>query len=197
MKRLIVVYLFFVSTGLIIAQETPRVPTPPTVFPEFREGQSLEADMKKNEAHYLKQLSKELSAQLKSIKDLDKEHYYELLRDSYYSSLGHMYFENDEEKKAMELENKINELEMRSEIIGIRYTKEAKADKQKLEKELVLVLNELFDKKEIQRKENIKRIEKELEDLKKSISVRKDHKEEIVKQRLRELLDQDDYLEWD
>lgn len=195
MRKLIVLSLLFAATGLIVAQEVPEPPAP--VFREFHEGKFLEAEMKKNESHYLKQLSKELSAELKSIKSLDEEQYFELLRDSYYSSLGHMYFENEEEKKIMELETKINELEMRSEILGIRYTKDKKANKKKIEDELLVILNSLFDSKEAQRKDNIKRIVLELEELKKSINVRKNHKDEIVKQRLRELLDQDEYLDWD
>ena len=157
----------------------------------------ISEDMKKNEQTYLKKLNNEIRVQLQSIKELDEEEYYDMLRDAYFSSLEHFFGRDKEETQVMELEHAINELDMKSKIIGIKYQKDKNADRDKLEKELRPILEKLFDKKEQQRVFEIKRIEKELAELKEGIQVRKNHKQEIVNQRLQELLGKDKYLDWD
>jgi hypothetical protein len=61
---------------------------------------------------------------------------------------------------------------------------------------LKTTLEKLFEMKEKERSLNIEMLEKELARLKESVSVRQQHKKEIINRRLNELIGRDDYFEW-
>ena len=194
MKGSIFFIILFVLSGIVYGQHEPAPPVP--ALPDMPGDTYFEQDAKDNEQLYLKKLSNEMRAQLQSIKELDEHKYYELLRQAYFNNMGH-YFVNKEEKSTVERDRKINESELKTEILAAKYELDKKADKQKIETELRAILDKLFDLKEEQRKDEIQRIEKELAKLKESIVVRQKNKKEIINERIRDLLGKGSYLNWD
>lgn len=194
MKKTIIFLLFILAALPVPGQtkhEPETVPVPPIPVEPF-----IFQEVKDNEQHYLKILNNETRVQLQSIKELDKDKYYELLQQAYFNSMEH-FFVNKDEKEILKRQSKINELELKSEIIATKYKLDKKANKEKLESDLKSLLVSLFELKEKQRKEEIVRIEAELVKLKESIVVRKKNMDRIIDQRIIELLDKDTYLDWD
>ena len=71
----------------------------------------------------------------------------------------------------------------------------AEADKTRLD-ELRAKLAELFDLREAERQDEIKRLEERLAKLKSDLEKRKSHRQDVVDRRLKELLGQDDPTRW-
>ena len=153
-----------------------------------------------DEQEILKHLSSELKNELLKVKDVDQERYKELLYECSSGSYiyeGYMGYMESFEKERYETENKVNELEVITESLGIRY-EHAKNDndRQKIINELKSNLNQLFDAKEKSRSLEVEVLEKELAQLKESLKVRKQNKNEIINRRLNELIGKGDYLDW-
>ena len=155
---------------------------------------------KQDEQEILKHLSPELKNELLKVKEVDQERYRELLYECSSGSYvyeGYMGYMESLEKERYETENKVNELEVITESLRIRY-EHAKNDndKQKIINELKPNLNQLFDAKEKSRSLEVDMLEKELAQLKESLKVRKQNKNEIINRRLNELIGKGDYLDW-
>ena len=155
---------------------------------------------KQDEQEILKHLSPELKNELLKVKEVDQEGYKELLYECSSGSYvyeGYMGYMESFEKERYETENKVNELEVITESLRIRY-EHAKNDndKQKIINELKPNLNQLFDAKEKSRSLEVDMLEKELAQLKESLKVRKQNKNEIINRRLNELIGKGDYLDW-
>ena len=153
-----------------------------------------------DEQEILKHLSPELKNELLKVKEVDQEGYKELLYECSSGSYvyeGYMGYMESFEKERYETENKVNELEVITESLRIRY-EHAKNDndKQKIINELKPNLNQLFDAKENLRSLEVDMLEKELAQLKESLKVRKQNKNEIINRRLNELIGKGDYLDW-
>ena len=153
-----------------------------------------------DEQEILKHLSPELKNELLKVKEVDQERYKELLYECSSGSYvyeGYMGYMESLEKERYETENKVNELEVITESLRIRY-EHAKNDndKQKIINELKPNLNQLFDAKEKSRSLEVDMLEKELAQLKESLKVRKQNKNEIINRRLNELIGKGDYLDW-
>ena len=153
-----------------------------------------------DEQEILKHLSPELKNELLKVKEVDQEGYKELLYECSSGSYvyeGYMGYMESLEKERYETENKVNELEVITESLRIRY-EHAKNDndKQKIINELKPNLNQLFDAKENLRSLEVDMLEKELAQLKESLKVRKQNKNEIINRRLNELIGKGDYLDW-
>jgi hypothetical protein len=153
-----------------------------------------------DEQEILKHLSPELKNELLKVKEVDQEGYKELLYECSSGSYvyeGYMGYMESFEKERYETENKVNELEVITESLRIRY-EHAKNDndKQKIINELKPNLNQLFDAKENLRSLEVEMLEKELAQLKESLKVRKQNKNEIINRRLNELIGKGDYLDW-
>lgn len=73
---------------------------------------------------------------------------------------------------------------------------EKTADKVKLENEIIKRLNQLFDLREIERKNRIARLEKELTELKASVNTRDENKNKIIEQKLKKLIGLPPNLRW-
>jgi hypothetical protein len=189
----VLVMTFFI-TSVSLAQELTKPPKPPKA-PKIV-GYSNE-DVQ-DEKELLDKMSPELKADLLKVKDIDKEEYEDLLRNVSYSSYD-MYtgFMEPKEKERYENERIIDEMEVRSEALGIRYEhSSSESEKQKIASDLKTVLNQLFDMKERSRTLEVEHLEKELKQLKESLKVRKQSKNEIINRRLNELIGKGDYLDW-
>ena len=189
----VLVMTFFI-TGISLAQDDTKPPKPPKA-PKIV-GYSNE-DVQ-DEKDLLNKISPELKADLLKVKEIDKEEYEDLLRNVSYRSYD-MYtsFMEPEEKERYENERRIDEMEVRSEALGIRYEHStSESEKQKIVSDLKTVLNQLFDMKEKSRTLEVENLEKELKQLKESLKVRKQSKNEIINRRLNELIGKGDYLDW-
>lgn len=150
-----------------------------------------------NEKELLDKLSPELKAELLKVKEYDQQKYEELLRETSYGRFEfYTDFMEPKEKERMENERKIEEMEVQTEALGIRYEYASSNEKQKIVSDLKAVLNQLFDIKEKARSMEVEMLEKELKQLKESLKVRKQSKDEIINRRLNELIGKGDYLDW-
>lgn len=159
----------------------------------------------KQEQEYLAKIKNEqIKRELQQIKNLNEKKYYSLLRKTSFMSLPSIYSiggsgisvlgHDDGESK---LRQEIAELELYTEILGVKYQEASGEDKQKLAEQLKENLSQVFDLRENQRKEEIEKLEKKLAELKESIKIRKDNKQQIVDERFRTLTGKSKYLKWD
>jgi len=151
-----------------------------------------------DEKEILNKLSSELKAELLKVKEVDKERYQDLLQEMSFSGYE-MYggFMETSEKERYQTDKQIEEMEVRTEALGVRYEHStSENEKQKIISDLKSVLNQLFDLKEKSRSLEVEQLEKELKQLRESLNVRKQSKNEIINRRLNELIGKGDYLDW-
>jgi|GEM_PF-2780593 len=188
---LIVSAISIYAAGISFGQDYDQEPKAPKIY-GYSEGNNHD------EKELLSKLSPELKADLLKVKELDKERYEELLEQTSYNDFD-MYtgFMEASEKERFQTERKIEEMDVRSEALGIRYEySSSESEKQKIVSDLKAVLNQLFDMKEKSRSLEVEMLEKELKKLKESLNVRKQSKNEIINRRLNELIGKGDYLDW-
>ena len=166
---------------------------------------------KEEEEKYLKNLSPEMKAKFEEVKKLNKNKYYQLLRESSYLSKMDYYFTQSAQsstgrafsvyeetaKERNEQMKKQKELEIDVEIYALKYKSADNASQQKIKSDLQTTLNQLFDIREAQKQEEVKSMEKRLQELKESLQGRKQNKNEIVQRRIQELLGDSKYLRWE
>ena len=177
-------------TSISFAQEDVKIPKAPKVT-GFSKVNS------EDEKELLEKLSPELKAELLKVKELDQEKYEELLEETSYGSYDvYTGLMEPSEKERYEAEKKIEEWELRTEALGIRYEYASDNEKQKIVSDLKVVLNQLFDMKEKARSIEVEMLENELKQLKESLNTRKQSKNEIINRRLNELIGKGDDLDW-
>lgn len=155
---------------------------------------------KEEEKKILNSLSAEFKSKLEEIKKLNKNKYYQLLREIFYSApyiVAGLSAEEAGAKEEFTQQKKEQELEIEMELLTLKCKNTDKAEQQKLKFDLQGVLNKLFDIRESQKQDEVKRLEKRLQELKESLQVRKQKKDEIVQRRIQELLGDSKYLKWD
>ncbi|HOI29165.1 MAG TPA: hypothetical protein PLZ15_05325 [Melioribacteraceae bacterium] len=162
------------------------------------------------EEKYLKNLSPETKTKLEEIKKLNKNKYYQLLRnrsiysiDGFYSTGVALYETARGEylsQKKSDTQSEVNKKQMEAEIdvelILLKYKSADEAQQQKMRSELSNALGKLFDIRETFKQEEIRSLEKRLQELKESLNTRKQNRENIVNRRLKELLNEKDDLRW-
>jgi hypothetical protein len=198
-------YLFFITaivlTQLAFAQkevDIPDEPEPPEISKhefDFEFQHYLEMS-EKDEKELLKNLKKELQNDLLIIKKVNKERYNDFLRESQYKNMR-IPFIAKHEKIVHERERKIFEAEIKAEAIAAQYEKANQSKKQNLKSQLRDELDKLFVQKEERRKQEVEALQRELVELKKSLQARQRNKNQIIERRLQELLEEEEYLEWD
>lgn len=200
MKTLTKIIMLFALLAIpVLAQTYVEAPDPPRILSWGDEKLS-----EKEEQEYLSRLSEDVKKDLLEVKKIDEKKYYSLLRRTSYMSLPSIYsrsngtislLSNDED--GYNIRKKITDLEIKSEAIGIKYQHADQAGKQKLAEQLRNTLSTAFDLRESQRKEEIVRLEKKLAELKESIKIRNDNKQQIIDERFRTLTGKGKYLKWD
>ncbi|WKZ69660.1 MAG: hypothetical protein QY331_00155 [Melioribacteraceae bacterium] len=202
MKTIIqtILLLTFVSTMLFSQVIVPE-PGAPDIYRVWGNEKLSE----KEEQEYLSKITNaQLKQELQQIKKLDEKRYYSILRRTSYFSLPSIYsIEGSgvsivgEQHGSDNLRKRITELEMYSEVLSTKYLHADQSDKQKLSSQLKTTLSEAFDLRESQRKEEVEKLENKLAELKESIHIRKQNKEQIVEERFRTLTGKGKYLKWD
>jgi HAMP domain-containing protein len=193
---IVIIGVLFSAVG-VNAQGKIKIPKPPRI-PKFDfEFGNIFKMKAEEEKKALSKLKTNVKEQLKIVKEYDSNKYYRLLRESQFKNMDFPFAS----KKSMnnhEREKEIFELEVASEALVAKYQMTNKnSQKNILKTQLKKTLNKLFDLKEEDRKDEVKELEEELKELKKSLRIRMQNKNEIIKRRLQELLNEDDYLEWD
>jgi len=165
---------------------------------------------KEEEERYLKNLSPEMKAKLEEVKKLNKNKYYQLLRETSYLSAWGNYFTpalsstgkaltlyESAHKERNEQMKKQKELEIDVELYALKYKNADNASQQKIKSDLQAALNQLFDIRESQKQDEVKQLQKRLQELQESLQARKQNKNEIVQRRIQELLGDSKYLRWE
>lgn len=193
---LIAVIFFFTE---INAQTKIEEPKPPK-YEKFVVDFDFDFDELKmsveEEQKVLKEMKANMREQLKIIKKHNSNNYFNFLRESKFKDMRFP-FSSKESKEEIERSKRIFELEVASEAHVAKYQSANSNKKQSLKSELEKTLKKLFDLKEIERKNEVKELEMELKELRKSLSIRLNNKSEIIKRRLQELLEEDEYLDWE
>lgn len=91
---------------------------------------------------------------------------------------------------------KIHSMEAKSKALGRRYREADEAEKAKIKTQLQSLLGELFDLRNLDREEEVSRLEKRLDELRRSLAMREKNKEQIIERRLLQLTGEKSYLEW-
>lgn len=151
---------------------------------------------KEEEDKALKAVPDELKQDLAEIKKLDKNKYFQILRQyTYGAQLWTTVYEGGNEM----LDNlaKQKQLEVETELLALKYRNADQNSKAQYKKELTDRLSDLFEINESQKAEEVKQLEKRLQDLKESLQARKQNKQIIIERRIQELLGDSRYLKWE
>lgn len=193
-KEINLIVLFFVILSqTVFPQEKIKAPKPPQVGFEFQEFYKMSED---DERELLKNINKDLKKELEVIKNVNKEKYFDFLRQSQYKNMA-IPFLVKREKVMWEREQKIFEAEVKAEALAAKYSMAKSMERENIKRDLKEELKTLFDKKEERRREEVAELEKQLQELRKSLEVRQKNKNQIIERRIQELLEEDEYLEWD
>ncbi len=190
--------IFVFLSQLILAQsevDIPDEPAPPESVFEF-EFQNFFEMSEQDEKELLKNLRKDLQNDLMIIKKVNMERYTDFLRESQYKNMR-VPFIARHEKVVYERERKIFEAEIKAEALAAQYEEANQSKKQNIKSQLRNELNKLFVQKEERRRQEVEALQRELVDLKKSLEARQKNKNHIIERRLQELLEEEEYLEWD
>ena len=156
---------------------------------------------KKEEEDRLSRLTPEVRAKMEEIKKLNKNKYNQLLRSSFpygvfsdrdggETVLAGLFNSSEDQKKE-------KELEIDAELLALKYKNADANSQQKMKNDLTNTLNQLFDIRESHKQDEVKRLEKRLQELKESLQARKQNKNEIVQRRIQEMLGDSRYLRWE
>jgi len=157
----------------------------------------FESEWEHDEEESLSKLSADLRDDLLKVKKVDLEQYGELLHEAAHAQYDdHFRYMDEFEKERYETEILVQHLELQTEALSIQFEHAKDNQKNGLISKLKTKLDELFEMKEKERALNVEMLEKELTQLKESLSVRQQHKKEIINRRLNELIGRDDYFEW-
>ncbi|MBU1096728.1 MAG: hypothetical protein KKB34_09635 [Bacteroidetes bacterium] len=188
-----VLILFVLLCKAVYSQDIPD-------FPEIAEPAApLYPSMQlseKEENEYLKNISEPVKAQLKIIKENNKNRYHDFLREYYYRNMKFPALHRSE-KQMRQNEKDVIENEILLESLAIKYKKSKAGEKEKIKNDLEKSLNKLFDLKEGLRENEVKELEKRLQELKEKLNIRQKNKSTIIRRRIDELLGDDKYLDWD
>ncbi|MFQ5605634.1 MAG: hypothetical protein ACE5HS_20370 [bacterium] len=90
----------------------------------------------------------------------------------------------------------IQKMEIQSHVMGQQYQEAEESEKAQIKTELKSLLAKLFELRSQDRQEEVKRLEKQLDELKQSLAAREKNKEQIIERRLQQLTGEKSYLEW-
>ena len=195
LKNILFIAIILFTTQVNFAQDKPVTPEPPEFEFDF-DFERFHQLSEEDEKELLKNLNKVMKDELKVIKNFNKQKYFDLLRESQFKNMK-IPFMVKHEKVMHEREKKIFELEVKSEALAAKYEMANEADRSKIKQQLKNELSQLFDEKEKRRKEEIQVLENELKDLQKSLAARQKNKQVIIERRIQELLDEEQYLDWE
>jgi len=192
-QLILMLFIFSVFTFAQSKPEEPEVPEEPSFEFDFHDFHNISEE---DEKELLKNIKNDLRKELQVIKNINEDKYFEFLRESQYKNMK-IPFMAKREKLMHERERKIFESEIRTEALAAKYTRANESEKRNIKNQIRTELNGLFEQKEQRRKQEVEVLSNELKELKKSLEVRQKNKKDIIERRVQELLDEDQYLDWD
>ncbi len=193
----ILIMIFILWIPLLSQERQPVVQRPQTALPQVQETPLyLTPEQETEVLEYLEEYSPELVERLSRVKVTLPDTYREQLSRAYRQM---SYMENLKETDPEQYERISEErrLELESSQLATQYKNTADEDeKSEIRVELKDLLFELFDYRQMNRIVEIERLEKRLESLKEENQNRLDNKDQIVNNRLLELLGERSGLEW-
>jgi hypothetical protein len=168
-------------------KQAPLKPRPPLVLSEEEQNKVIE---------FFTAIDPDIAEQLNRLKHNAPAVYIERMQELY----RNMHFlerlkkeDPDRYKQAVEL----RKLEAKSHQLARQYQEsESENEKETIKKELRTVLDRLFDLKELEKEEEIKRIQNDLERLQKGVAERRANKQQIVKLHLEHLTGKAHLYKW-
>jgi len=221
---LMTLFLLWMGTALVFSQEIVPVhepPTPPELggkvhlerMPSTQEGQErvrpreqrrrqepealyLNPDQEKEALEYLKEFHPGRGGDLLLLKASRPERYWTFLSRAFREM---RYLEGLKEKDPERYERVSREKKLEREAWNLsRQYRQTEDDKVKarLKEELKNLLDQVFDFRQMNRQEEIEKLEKRLAELKENNQKRLANKEEIVQRRLKQILGDEKGMEW-
>jgi len=144
----------------------------------------------------IRQEDPETIEQLEKKKETNPSRYYKDLTKLWrqYKHLEKLKYEDPERYKT---EKRYRQLEQKSKQLARDYRKsDSEDEKAKIQDELKICLTKLFDLREKKRNDRVMDLEKEVENLKAMLKYRKEKKDEIIENRLNEMLSEDERMKW-
>lgn len=168
-------------------KQAPLEPRPPLVLSEEEQNKVIE---------YFSAIEPDIAERLNKLKHNAPVVYIERMQELY----RNMHFlerlkeeDPDRYKQAVEL----RKLEAQSHQLARQYRKsESDNEKKSLKQELRTILDRLFDLKELEKEEEIKRIKNELERLQKGVAERRANKQQIIELHLEQITGKAHLYEW-
>lgn len=190
-KTFLLLISIFISASLTFAQEELEkeervVPPPPPKH------YTLEKNIEKK---YFDKLNSELKVKLEKIKEYNEKKYQYLLQRAYFRSMEDALLRGKKSGN-YERSQQILNLNISTEALVADYQKASNSEKKEIKQKLKNELSKLFDLREEERKYEVKELERELKELKKSLKIRSQNKNEIIDRRVMDLLGEDKYLDW-
>lgn len=201
-KLLLLVVLLFAST-LLFAQTPAPQPAPPRAR-ELPEAEAptpppppaFGAEQEKEALEFIQMIAPFRMDNLKKLKQFDPGEYQRRLMEAYHNKLQlDLLKQNDPQQ----YQSRIDEIKMdqQSNQMGEDYRKAtSQEEKDRIRGNLKTLLNQLFDVREKNKEAEIKHLEDQLTRLKTTMADRRKNKDQIVQNRLEELLDEGKSLRW-
>ena len=175
-----------------IQQQKPEMP-PPIFDEEFiPDVPELDKDIVK----FLEQFDPERLKQLRHLKEVDPEAFLRMMKESQHEM---MKLNELRERDPQRFEQIMKERQMENEIkeLSLQCRKSQNNDeKEEIKKDIKTRLEKLFDLREAQRENEIKRMEQELNKLKEKMKTRKTNRDKIIERRQKELIGEEDDMGW-
>ncbi len=173
--------------------DAPLLRERPLSQPEF----DLTPEMEQEALEYLARLNPHGAEELRTIKTINPKVYTDRLRQLFREKyqLERLQKENP---ARFERESKIRELERQSHELGESYRKaQDEAARKTLRSNLASVITQLFDLREMNRQEEVKRMEAELKRLKDTLAQRQKNRADIIERRIQQLTGEAGAMEWE
>jgi hypothetical protein len=166
---------------------------PATPMPDVE----LTPEMEKEALEHLAKLNPRGAEELRGLKMVNQRAYIErlrqILREKY-----HLDRLQKDDPVRFERESKIRELERQSHELGETYRKAQDETARKTARSnLVNVITQLFDLREMNRQEEVKRMEAELKRLKDTLAQRQQNRMNIIERRIQQLTGEAGAIEWE
>ena len=176
-------------------QKSPR-PKPPERFDSDRLKRELGDDWEKIVLDRIESESPDELAEFKEEKLNNPAKYFEKLTRAW-EELKKLEILKDSDPEKYTMVKKQHQLEHQSRKLAQEYRKTKNASKKsEVKAALGKNLQELFELREADREQKVKKLEQEIKMLRDMLVVRQQKKQEIISRRLNELLGEDDVLKW-
>ena len=198
LKSILWVFMFvlgWTSSGL--AQQSPQRPVQggQTVNRGGQDVLYLTPEQERETLTYLKEVRPEQGERLLMVRDRRPQQYRIFLSRAY-REMRYMSEIRKSDPDRYERLRREKQMESETQDLAARYkSTEDESEKSRIRAELMELLGSLFDMRQLNREDEIIRLEKRLEELREAQVDRQSHKEEIVLRRLQELID-DKAWEW-